>query len=128
MFTVTIVYCVTDEPEAPASIRVTEYWSDHITVAWEPPASDGGSPLTGYNIEKRDALRSTWVKAGTVEPGVTSFKCENLFEGADYLFRVFAENKVGPSLKAAEMDTTVKAKMPFGEQQLPCNIMIQKQL
>ncbi len=39
----------------------------------------------------------------------------NLFEGADYLFRVFAENKVGPSLKPAELEVPIRAKMPYGK-------------
>ena len=104
-----------DEPEAPRNLRVKEYWTDHISVTWDVPDSDGGSPITGYIIEKRDAMRATWVKAGSVAPDVTSFTANNLFEGGEYLFRVFAENKVGPSVKAAELATPCKAKMPFGE-------------
>ena len=65
--------------------------------------------------EKRDALRTTWVKAGTVTANTLEYKCINLFEGGDYVFRVFAENRVGPSLKAAELDKPVRAKMPFGK-------------
>ena len=38
-----------------------------------------------------------------------------MFEGVDYLFRVYAVNKVGPSREAAELDRPCKAKMPFGE-------------
>ena len=41
-------------------------------------------------------------------------QAENLFEGADYLFRVFAENKVGPSQKPAELQIPIRAKMPYG--------------
>lgn len=83
-------------------------------MTWDSPDSDGGSPITGYIIEKRDVSRATWVKAGSVTADVKEFKAGNLFEGATYSFRVFAENKVGPSQTAAELDQPCTAKMPFG--------------
>jgi len=49
-----------------------------------------------------------------VDADNTLFKATNLFEGVDYLFRVYAVNKVGPSREAAELDQPCKAKMPFG--------------
>jgi Fibronectin type III domain len=106
---------VSDEPSAPRNLRVKDYWTDFITIMWENPQSDGGSPITGYVIEKRDASRPTWVKAGTVDADCAQFKATNLFEGVDYLFRVYAVNKVGPSREPAELDQPCKAKMPFGK-------------
>ena len=84
-------------------------------MAWEPPESDGGAPITGYIIEKRDASRTNWIKAGSVGAEVTSFKACNLYEGAEYYFRVFAENKAGTSRTGAELTQSCKAKMPFGK-------------
>jgi len=94
---------------------VKEYWTDFITVMWDTPQSDGGSPLTGYVIEKRDISRPTWVKAGTVEADTNLFKVTNLFESVEYLVRVYAVNKVGPSREPAQLDRPCKAKMPFGK-------------
>ena len=67
-------YFILDEPEAPKSLRVKEVWTNYITIAWDAPDKDGGSPITGYIIEKRDALRPMWLKAGTVEADQRSFK------------------------------------------------------
>jgi len=103
-----------DEPGAPRSLRVKDYWTDYITVMWDSPESDGGSPIISYIIEKRDVSRPTWFKAGTVDADCTQFKATNLFEGVEYSFRVYAVNKVGPSKQAAELDQPCKAKMPFG--------------
>lgn len=95
-------------------MRVTEYWTDYITIAWEPPESDGGAPITNYIVEKRDAGRTNWLKAGTIPADKTSFTAMSLFEGDEYYFRVFAENKAGPSATAVELSQPCKAKMPFG--------------
>ena len=104
----------TDEPGSPRDLRVTEYWTDYISLAWEAPESDGGTPITGYIIEKRDASRPSWIKAGTVDANTLTFKAGNLFEGAEYCFRVYAENKAGPCAKPVELSQPCKAKMPFG--------------
>jgi titin len=104
-----------DEPSAPRNLRVKDYWTDNITIMWDSPLSDGGSPISGYVIEKRDASRPTWVKAGSVDVDCTQFKATNLFEGVDYLFRVYAVNKVGPSREPGELDRPCRAKMPFGK-------------
>ena len=91
-----------------------DYWTDFIAITWDSPLSDGGSPITEYIIEKRDVSRPTWVRAGTTEADCTQFKATNLIEGIDYLFRVYAVNRVGPCRDSGELDRPQKAKMPFG--------------
>ena len=63
-----------DPPFAPQNLRVIDYNSDYITVAWDKPDHDGGSPVQKYVVEKRDALRSTWAQAGRTEADVTTLK------------------------------------------------------
>lgn len=49
-------------PSAPKDFKVAEVTRQHVHLMWEAPEHDGGSPLTGYQIEKRDVSRKTWVK------------------------------------------------------------------
>ncbi|MBY5162236.1 fibronectin type III domain-containing protein [Salsipaludibacter albus] len=35
----------------PVVELVANLWQDVVTVAWQPPADDGGSPVTGYRVE-----------------------------------------------------------------------------
>lgn len=49
-------------PSAPKDFKVLEVTRQHVHLSWEAPEHDGGSPLIGYQVEKRDVSRKTWVK------------------------------------------------------------------
>ena len=94
-------------------MRATEIYKDYIVIAWDEPQSDGGSPLTSYNVEKRDVKRSSFTKAGETKVETRTLKVTKLVEGNDYIFQVAAENEIGMSDYAAT--EPIKARLPFGE-------------
>ena len=83
-------------------------------MSWKPPSEDGGSPLTGYIIEKKEGRRTTWSLVDKIGPDDTTYTVKNLTEGTDYMFHVIAENKLGRS-PALETDKTVVPKSEFGK-------------
>ena len=107
---------LTDPPDSPRVLRLTDVYKDYITITWEAPTSNGGSPVTLYLIEKLDTTRpgASWVVAGTVEASMLKYKVAKLFQGNSYLVRVSAENQVGTSVPV-ELDRPVVAKLPFGK-------------
>jgi titin len=84
-----------------------------VKLQWKPPTYDGGSPITGYMVEKRDMKRPTWTNAGKTAKDVTEITVDKLLEGSEYLFRVKAENKKGQS-EPCETKAPVVAKSPYG--------------
>ena len=107
---------ISDEPPAPTNLQVTGTWSDSISLSWEPPKEDGGQPLLGYLVEKRESDRPVWVKTNSVSVSAKpSIKVAGLFEGSDYFFRVFSVNSVGPSKEPIATTKSHKAKIPFGK-------------
>ncbi|ELT96024.1 hypothetical protein CAPTEDRAFT_139787 [Capitella teleta] len=86
---------VKSTPSAPTSLRVTSILRDAVTLAWEAPESDGGESISGYVIERKDAVRGGWTSVGTCNAYTHSFKVGKLLEGKDYYLRVMAENSVG---------------------------------
>ena len=42
---------------------MVDWDKDHVDLKWEKPIKDGGAPITGYIIEKREKGSPKWVKA-----------------------------------------------------------------
>ena len=68
-----------------------------MTISWKPPADDGGSPLTGYIIEMKEANRQYWSMLNKVAASLTSYLVQELRQNSEYDFRITAVNKIGHS-------------------------------
>ncbi|CAH1802737.1 unnamed protein product, partial [Owenia fusiformis] len=82
-------------PDAPESPAVSDVFHDNCTITWQPPLSDGGAPIIGYQLERKTGTSQRWVKANKDLIPELTFKAEDLIEGNQYEFRVAAENKAG---------------------------------
>ncbi|KAG8238874.1 hypothetical protein J437_LFUL018785 [Ladona fulva] len=98
-----------DEPDSPGKPAITDWDKDHVDLEWTPPKSDGGSPITGYIIQKKEKGSPYWVNAASAPAGKTSGSVPDLTPGQDYEFRVIAVNKAGPS-EPSEPSDVVTAK------------------
>ena len=88
-----------------------------MTVSWTPPKSDGGSPITGYILERKEVSAKRWSKV-TREPILdTKFKVKELIQDEKYEFRVAAVNNAGQG-PFSEPSKPVTAKPPYGKEVL----------
>lgn len=101
---------IADVPSAPENLEVTDIFGDRMTLRWEPPASDGGRPVTTYVVEKKDTSKIKWHHAGRTEQ--TTLTVTDLLEKNEYLFRVTAVNDIG-SGPSAETTEPILAKSPY---------------
>ncbi|XP_065220483.1 twitchin isoform X27 [Planococcus citri] len=85
-----------DQPDAPGTPEVVDWDKDHVDLKWTPPKNDGGSPIMGYVIEKREKGRPNWTKAAELKSPYCKGTADNLEEGVEYEFRVRAVNEGGP--------------------------------
>nr|XP_046249157.1 titin-like [Scatophagus argus] len=84
-------------PSPPMDVEVTSATSDAMTICWKRPATDGGSRISGYIIEKREKQGVRWVRVNKKPVYDLRVKASCLREGCEYEFRVFAENAAGLS-------------------------------
>ena len=93
-------------PGVPRSVTAEPSGTDAIDVSWEEPASDGGSVITGYSVQWKEASGS-WdmpkdVSQTDTDAESTSYTITNLSPGVEYSVRVIANNSVGNGLPSAE--------------------------
>lgn len=95
-----------DEPGKCGKPEVTDWDKDHADLKWKAPENDGGAPISGYIIEKKEK-GGDWEKAAEVGPDATDATVGKLTEGKSYEFRVRAVNKAGPGEPSDASDMIV---------------------
>jgi hypothetical protein len=66
-------------------------------LSWTVPTDNGGSPIIGYFIEKRDYDLKGWFDVALATSDELTYMIGKLKKGSKYSFRVSAENKYGRS-------------------------------
>lgn len=95
-------------PSAPGNLAATA-GSGQVALTWLRPASNGGSPLTGYDVYLGTTSRGqsgTPVNAAPLSPDATSFTATGLSNGTRYFFTVKAINASGHSAASNEASAT----------------------
>ena len=92
-------------PGVPQHLNVSSHDAGALDLYWEAPGSDGGSPITGYKVQWKQAADG-WdtpedVSGETVTG--TSHTLTGLTAGAEYTIRVIASNSVGDGPASVEV-------------------------
>jgi Ca2+-binding RTX toxin-like protein len=98
-------------PGAP-TIGTATAGNASATVNWTRPANNGGSAITGFNVQ---VVNPAGAQVGALRPaaaGATSLLVTGLNNGTNYRFRVQAVNDVGSSVASALSNTVTPAAPP----------------
>lgn len=85
-------------PSPPTSLATNATSSSQINLSWIAPSSNGGTPVTGYEIKRSTDGGSTWstIVANTGNTS-TKYSDTGLAANTTYTYQVFAINSVGTS-------------------------------
>jgi hypothetical protein len=105
--TVATVAGAATAPGAPAAVNASA-GSASATVTWTPPASDGGSVITGYLVTPYvGVVAQTPITTGDV----ASVTVSGLTNGTSYTFKVAARNAVGTGPESTSNAVTPTAPL-----------------
>ncbi|HEU5448794.1 MAG TPA: fibronectin type III domain-containing protein [Acidimicrobiia bacterium] len=90
-------------PSVPQNVTATA-GDGKVKVTWEPPVSDGGSPITGYTVTA--SRNSSNVKA-SFGPSATSGTIRSLLNGKTYSVTVVAKNANGSGISSPKISVTL---------------------
>ena len=98
-------------PTKPLNLTVTRGSQiEELDASWQTPASDGGSDITGYRVQWKEAADSWDTPEDVSEETVTgtTHTIHGLTEGVEYAVRVMATNQVGEGPASAEKTAVLR--------------------
>ncbi|MGH9008346.1 MAG: fibronectin type III domain-containing protein, partial [Acidimicrobiia bacterium] len=95
-------------PTAPQNVTATA-GDGKVKVTWDPPAFDGGSPITGYTVT---ASRNASNFKASFGPSATSGSIRSLINGKTYSVTVVAKNANGTGAASPPISVTLDAVDP----------------
>lgn len=51
-----------EKPSPPINLDHSDQTKSSVKLTWEPPLKDGGSPILGYIIERREEGTDNWIR------------------------------------------------------------------
>lgn len=104
---VTTVSTTASVAGAPTALKSASIYSNQFVLSWTAPASNGGSAITSYRVEK---LAGTWATVGS--SATTSYTVTGLTASTATTYRVIAVNAVGDSAASATLSVTTISATP----------------
>jgi fibronectin type 3 domain-containing protein len=99
----------TGPPSAPAGLAASAA-NDQVSLSWSPPVSNGGSPITSYNVYMSTSSASRGAQLADVT--ATNYTATGLVNGIKYYFRVTAVNDLGEGPASAQVPVVAGLAAP----------------
>ncbi len=92
-------------PGVPVNVEAQADGQDAINLSWSAPLEDGGSAVTGYQVEVSEDAGAIWQKLAE-DVTATSYRHAQLPPGSTRHYRILARNAVGLSTPSMVVTAT----------------------
>ena len=96
----------TTVPDAPTNLTATAVSATEINLSWDAPSENGGSAITGYDLEFSENGSAPWMDLTTSSTMITFSDNTGLTAGSTRHYRVAAINNVGTGAYSDEASAT----------------------
>lgn len=97
----------TTAPSDPTGLAASAASISQINLRWTAPSNNGGSAITGYEIERSTGGSTSWsTLVANTGSSNTNYSDSGLASGTTYSYRVAAINSVGTSSLSSTASTT----------------------
>ena len=93
-------------PQPPIGLTASSTQVSTINLSWNAPASDGGSPITGYQIQRSTNGGSWSTIVSNTDSTSTTYSDTGLLPLVTYSYKVSAINAIGTSSPSNTASTT----------------------
>src|SRR5437879_1872560 len=93
-------------PQSPTNVSANPSSSSQIDLGWTAP-NNGGSPITGYTVERSSDGGSTWSVKSNTGSTATTYSDTGLSSNTAYTYRVSAINSIGTSSPSSTVSATI---------------------
>ncbi len=100
-------------PPGPPSYLTATTPAGYNALQWNPPADNGGAPVTGYEVFRATTSGGQDLSTPIATVATTSFKdVTNVVAGTTYYYRVKAVNQAGAGFASSEVAATLMPGTP----------------
>ena len=103
-----------DVPSVPMGLAAVTVSRDRIDVEWEAPDSDGGTPITGYQLQVSEDGGTTFSNLYRTNGTILSYEHRGLSAGSTRHYRVAAINSGGRGSYSDPASATTLPAAPTG--------------
>jgi parallel beta-helix repeat protein len=94
-------------PSAPQNLK-SSIKNLRIVLTWQPPFTDGGSPITNYEVYR---AKTSGTEIHILETGnVLTYTDSSVSPGVKYFYKISAKNNIGEGPLSNEISNTVHTK------------------